>query len=170
MLALRENNCVAEDIVCVWVEDYPCDSVNEARAREQYWVIQDGVLNTNVPNRTKSESDKASRMKRIETIKKNNKVWTENNKERLKEYRLKNKDRSNELRRVRNANSSVEEKEKRRAENQEYNRTHQETIKEYKAKKYQENKEQVKAKRMEYYALHKEEINKKRRKQAKMDG
>jgi len=163
MLAMKDNNYDAEDIVCVWVEDYPCDSVNKARAREQHWVMLDGDLNTNVPNRTNKESDKASRLKRSEKIKENNCKWRMINKDKIKEYNIKHKDRFDEMRRMRNANPSEEDKEKRKAINKQYNKTHRDELKEYKAKRYQANKEEIKSKRMEYYALNKEQINLQRR-------
>jgi predicted RNA-binding Zn-ribbon protein involved in translation (DUF1610 family) len=36
-VAMREANMNVDDIVCVWVENYPCNNKDEARAREQWW-------------------------------------------------------------------------------------------------------------------------------------
>jgi hypothetical protein len=51
----RKLNMKPEDISCVWVEDYPCNSVEEARARERYWIENFGELNIRIPNRTAEE-------------------------------------------------------------------------------------------------------------------
>lgn len=50
--AVRDAGMSADDIDLIWVEDYPCDNINQAKARERYWVECDGELNTTVPTRT----------------------------------------------------------------------------------------------------------------------
>lgn len=41
----------------VLIENYPCKDVNEARARERYWIenIEGGCVNKTLPSRTKQE-------------------------------------------------------------------------------------------------------------------
>ena len=47
--AMIELGMTADDIKLVWVEDYPCKSVHEAKAREHYWIENFGTLNKNKP-------------------------------------------------------------------------------------------------------------------------
>jgi len=81
-----------DDIVCVWVEDYPCGSVNEAKARERYWIEKEGELNMKLPNRTFTEYCEANK----EDRKIKNKEWREKNKDHLYKYYEENKERFQE--------------------------------------------------------------------------
>lgn len=54
--AMRDVGMTGNDIELVWVEDFPCDNVNQARARERYWVEGYGTLNMKVPNRSYNEN------------------------------------------------------------------------------------------------------------------
>jgi hypothetical protein len=56
--AMREAKMDATDIELIWVEDFPCKSVYEAKARERYWVENYGSLNMTIPNQTESERQK----------------------------------------------------------------------------------------------------------------
>lgn len=53
--AMRDQRMTENDIELVWVEDYPCENVYQARSRERFWIERDGTLNTQVPNRTATE-------------------------------------------------------------------------------------------------------------------
>ena len=67
----------------VEVEKYPCIDSNEAGARERYWYEQLGAnLNTQVPNRSKSEHSK---------------YYTEKNRDKIKEYRKQYKEVNRDL-------------------------------------------------------------------------
>ena len=75
------------------VEKYPCNDINEALARERYWLEQlNAKLNVQVPLRTKQEYDKANFEKR--------KDYRELNKDKIREqiktYRELNKDKIRE--------------------------------------------------------------------------
>jgi hypothetical protein len=52
---MRSVGMTANDIKCVFVEHYPCKSIEEAKQREQEWIRKDGALNTYIPNRTWEE-------------------------------------------------------------------------------------------------------------------
>lgn len=126
--AMREANMTVDDIELIWVEDYPCENVYQARARERYWVERDGALNMYVPNRSQSEwcsekwyNDETFRQNKIENYlkwknnKKNDEVYVDRikaiNRQRAKakrkndeEWRLKDNQRCREKYRDRWAN------------------------------------------------------------------
>ena len=52
---MRNCGMTEKDIKCVWVENFPCESVNEAKAREQFWINIGGNLNVANPNGTRKE-------------------------------------------------------------------------------------------------------------------
>jgi predicted RNA-binding Zn-ribbon protein involved in translation (DUF1610 family) len=56
-VAMREANMTVDDILCVWVEDYPCNTKDEARAREQWWFDRSNDV-MNARSAYKSEEDK----------------------------------------------------------------------------------------------------------------
>lgn len=53
--AMREAGMTENDMQLIWVEDWKCENINQARARERYWVESGGTLNMNVPNRGQTE-------------------------------------------------------------------------------------------------------------------
>lgn len=166
MLALRDNNYRADQIVCVWVEDYPCKSIHEAKAREQYWIKRDGELNTYMPNRTPQEQGKLYREANKEKRKTQQKIWWEKNKDTVskkkKEKYEEVKDELNEKRREA-YNSSEDLKAKNIVQSKEWRQNNREAYRAYKKAYYQEHQDYIKAKRKEYYEANKEAINEKRR-------
>ena len=98
----------------ILVEKYPCNDVDEAKARERYWIKELQVtLNSYEPCRTKKERYQDNKEQLLEQKKeyyKNNKQqiaekhkeWYENNKEKIaeksKEWREKNKEKIAEKR------------------------------------------------------------------------
>jgi hypothetical protein len=72
----------AEDLVCVLVEDYPCDDVNQACARERFYVEQSGALNKNVPGQTRREYNDTHKKE----IREYSKIYYEAHKEEINEY------------------------------------------------------------------------------------
>ena len=46
------------DAVIVLVEDYPCESENEARTKEAWYILNNQCLNKNIPNRNHKDSMK----------------------------------------------------------------------------------------------------------------
>jgi hypothetical protein len=65
---LRENNMNENDIKLVFVENFPCENVEEAKQRERWWVEYDGELNKLRPIITDAE-----RLEYFKTYYKNNK-------------------------------------------------------------------------------------------------
>lgn len=134
---MRELHMTADDIVCVWVEDYPCDSVEEAKARERYWVEHFGTLNSQIPNRTVDE-------------------WYEANKEhhaqRMKEYREANKEHLAQYQKEwREVN-----KEHRAQKGKEWREVNKEIIAQKKKEYREANKEKVAEQKRAYYQRKKE--------------
>lgn len=138
--AVREANMSADDMKCVWVEDYPCDSVNEAKARERYWIEQHGDLNMVVPVRTTEERQVFAFAYGL--------MYRETHREALQEsklmYREKHKDAIHERDRV-------------------YRETHLEAMKAYDRVYFETHKEAVKARHKQYYETHKEAIKQRRK-------
>jgi hypothetical protein len=78
----------------VLVENYPCNDVLEARARERYWFeILNANLNSEVPNRNQKEYYETNKEKIAEYYKEWNKVNKEHLAEYNKEYRETNKEK-----------------------------------------------------------------------------
>ena len=83
------------------IEEYPCNTRNEATAREFFYYQNfSTALNAYVPNRDKTnyyienkhhllQKNKEYRKNNKETIYKNNKTYCENNKEIVKQYKIK---------------------------------------------------------------------------------
>jgi hypothetical protein len=91
--AMRDVGMNVDDIELTWVEDWSCDNVNQARARERYWVERDGMLNRNVPSRSPIEyrrekyaNDAEWRNKHIEQSSKIRRDKYENDKEWKKSF------------------------------------------------------------------------------------
>ena len=84
----------------VEIEKYPCNDVNEARARERYWYeFFDAKLNTNCPTFNIERNKEYHRAYNVayqeankELIKKQTKAYNEANKDKIKAYLEANKD------------------------------------------------------------------------------
>lgn len=70
------------DFEIIWLEDYPCKHVDEARARERWWIENNDCINKQLPGRTKKEYEESTK----ERSKTRSKVYAEANKEHIKEY------------------------------------------------------------------------------------
>ena len=88
------------DAVILLVELFPCNSEDEARAREAHYILNNECVNRNIPNRTHKESYKNWLEKNNdchkeyyetnkEEYKKNVKEYNEANKEKIAEYKKK---------------------------------------------------------------------------------
>lgn len=124
----------------ILVEKYPCNDVDEAKARERYWIKElKATLNSNEPCRTYKEWREDNK----ELIAEKSKEWRENNKELIaekkKEWRENNK-------------QQIVEKKK------EYRENNKELIKERKQNYYQDNKEQIIEKVRLYSEKNKQQI------------
>lgn len=90
-----ENWCMVE------VEKYPCNTVNEAIARERYCYEQlEGTLNSNHPGRSKKESQKYYYDQNKEKINNKDKQYynqhKEKRKEQMRQYNARNKEKLRE--------------------------------------------------------------------------
>ena len=75
------------------IESYPCNNIDELRARERYYIENNECINKCIPGRTKKEYDKAYRDNNQEKIK----AYRDNNQEKIKAYRIDNKEKLKEL-------------------------------------------------------------------------
>jgi hypothetical protein len=149
--AMREAGMTANDIELILVEEYPCKSKAEARARERYWVENFGTLNSRLPwklDHDPKEYKKECRERYKDQIKQYSKDYYAKNQENLvekaKAYREKNADK------VKETNKKHYEK---------HHDKHIERITKYR----QENKEEMNRKKREWRAEHREEYNAERR-------
>lgn len=109
---MREIGMTEQDVKCVVVEHYPCQSKYEAMARERYWIEKDGGINIRLPTRKFNEWYKTNHKSQMEYRKKYREAnqekmkqwsadWYERNKEKAKakakEWKKNNKDRIKEL-------------------------------------------------------------------------
>ena len=97
-VAARALGLTAEDLTCVFVENYPCNDINEARARERSHIEKDGTLNANLPGRTVAEGGKAWRESHKEYLHMKQQQWYADNIEHRRAYRrqyyLKNQEKA----------------------------------------------------------------------------
>lgn len=78
----------------VIIENYPCDSVEEARDRERYWIEKESLtLNVTIPNRNKKEYSQIYRLIHKEEIAQKAKEYRENNKDKINVYLESNKEK-----------------------------------------------------------------------------
>ena len=140
--AIANAGMKQDDINLIWVEDYPCETKEQAEARERYYIEKYATLNTMIPQRTWKE-------------------YYEQNKELIaekkKEYRKENKERLAEKWKTFYNNN----KEKESARKAEFYKQNADKLRE----KYHQNKEAIKIARRERYEQNKEAINAKRREQ-----
>ena len=109
----------------ILIEKYPCNDIDEAKARERYWIKElKATLNVTQPNRTKKE-------------------WTEDNIEKVKdykkEYQQNNKDRLTQ----KNKNYYLDNKEQIIERVRLYSKNNKEKINENKKSYYNNNKEKI---------------------------
>jgi len=88
------------DAIILLVEDYPCESENEARAREGFYILNNPCVNKQVAGRTQKESTKACyeahKLERIEYAKEYNSNHKEKITQYMAEYNLNHKDQISE--------------------------------------------------------------------------
>jgi hypothetical protein len=69
------------------LENYPCRNKEQLVVRERYWFEKlNTTLNSQYPQRSQKESNKAYKEKNREKIKESNKAYREKNREKIKEY------------------------------------------------------------------------------------
>ena len=87
--ALVEAGMTANQIECVFVENYPCECIEEAKARERWWIENHATLNMYIPTRTQMEYYEQNKGKIVERQKK----YYERNQDKIVEYNKQNKDK-----------------------------------------------------------------------------
>jgi hypothetical protein len=139
----------------IQIEQYPCNDVNEARARERYWIEElKPSLNCDIPNRSKkeyqednkevlAEKKKKYREQNKDIISKKKKEYCENNKEKIveksKNYYQEHKE--DIIKRVKQY--SNENKEKIAERSKQYRDNNKEVIAEKKKEYLEKNKETI---------------------------
>lgn len=151
------------------IEKYPCNDIEELRAKEGEWIDKIGTLNMKVAGRTpaqyrkdtveqKKEYDKDYNEKNKEKRHKQAKERYENNKEYIKQknnqHYHQNKQKINQKQKIYRDNNQDTIKEYKKN----YRIEHKEEISEKSKQKYQENKEAINAKNKKYREKHKEEL------------
>jgi len=140
------------DMELILVENFPCNSRDEAKARERFWIEQYGTLNMTIPNRTNKEWYEKNKIKTHISCQK----WCAENREKLqaikREWYEKNKEVIAEKTKVYQAQHKEDiakyNKEWREKNNEELMR---------KAKQYRlDNAERIKAKDKAYNLKNKE--------------
>jgi len=152
------------------IEQYPCESVNEARERERYWIEKESSqLNVTIPNRNKKEYAQIYRVVHKEEISEKAKIYRNNNKDKIKDYIESNKEKisfqkqdwyeENKDHILEKAKEHYEENKEQKIEYQkQYSKENSEVICE-KQKEYREkNKEKISEQKKIYREEHKEEI------------
>ncbi len=141
------------DAVIILLENYPCDSEDQAYAREAYYILNNPCVNKCIPGRTDKEYGKYYRSTHKEQIKQYyeehidekkeyDKIRYEFNKEQFqkkaKEYYSSNKDEIN----IKRKEYREENKEKIQEQKTKYREAHKEQIKEKSSLMYLKKKAQ----------------------------
>ena len=109
------------DAIILLIEDYPCETENQATSREAFYILNNPCVNKQIPGRTPQEYKKEYNIINKEKISEKNKIYHEANKvlhlEKMKEYR----------------------------------ESHQEEIKAYKKQHAEKNKEKLQEYKKQYY-------------------
>ena len=97
---MYEAGMTADDIQLVFVEDFPCENIQQAKIRERYWIEKEGLLNARMPSRTRKEYRKQSpaypkELKQQQIKYHTNAEYRQNTNKRLSDYN-KNKWKTNE--------------------------------------------------------------------------
>jgi hypothetical protein len=121
-VAARALGMSDKDLICVLVENYPCADVDEAKARERYFIEREGSLNARIPGRTQKERERTRTHK--EAVNAYNRAYALKNPEAVKEYyhkyKLKNPEAVKESRRkykLKNAEAFKESQRKYKSKN-----------------------------------------------------
>lgn len=98
---MTSYKCVeAEDYEIFLVEDYPCESKEQLRARERWWVENNECVNKKIPGRTNKEYCENNKEKILERQKAYREANREKQLERHKAYKEANKERLNINKRI----------------------------------------------------------------------
>ena len=152
------------------IEEYPCESVNEARERERYWIEKESSqLNVTIPNRNKKEYSQIYRVVHKEEISEKAKIYRNNNKDKIKDYIESNKEKisfqkqdwyeENKEQILQKAKVNYEENKEQKLEYQkQYANENSEHISEIQKEYREKNKDKLAEQKKVYRETHKEEI------------
>ena len=142
LLYQKMNDLGIENFYIELIENYPCESKDQLRAREKHYIREMATLNKRIETRT----DKEWREDNKEYIQEWKKQHYENNKDEInkksKQYREENKDKIKQ----RSKNYYEQNKEQIKARVNEYKAENTDVIKQRKKDYYEENKEYIKQK------------------------
>lgn len=122
--AMREAGMSADDIELIWVEDYPCETKEQAKARERYYIENFGTLNNNLPFKEGTKMKEYQREYYANNLAKVRKYYTENRDDKIayqREYRNDNRDEINVKKREYMRENYANNREKKLAYMREYN-------------------------------------------------
>ena len=80
----------------IWIEDCPCDNIEQLKARERYYIETSMCVNKSIPGRTQKEWRQANAERLREANKKHRQANAEQIKEQQKQYRQANAERLRE--------------------------------------------------------------------------
>lgn len=141
--AIREANMDITKLKLHHVEDYPCESLQQAKEREKWWIQQHGHLNRCIPNRTPKE-------------------YREDHKERIRERVRNFKNNNVEMMQARRKAKYIANHDKEAERKRIFYQNNKEKFKQY----YEQNKEAIDQRRKEKYQQNKDVINAKKREKA----
>ena len=82
------NDCTSKqiidlgDAIIVLVEEYPCDNIMQASAREAYYILNNDCVNKNIPLRTRKKWYLDNKI----TVNEKHKIYADSHKQEKKEY------------------------------------------------------------------------------------
>jgi len=173
-----------EDAQIILVENYPCNNIEELRARERFYIENNDCVNKCIPNRTRKEyikdnQDEITKYKteyyqdNKEVINKKHKEYYQDNKEKVletqKKWRINNTDKKAETDRIYRENNKqkIRERDKLYYENnkqklidksKEWYQNNKDKKKEYDKKRNENNKDAKKLYDKERYEANKTKI------------
>lgn len=155
-----------ENCQIILLENYPCETRDELRAREAEYIKNKPCVNKANPYRTEEDCikwDKEYREANKEKIREMDKIYREEHKDELKEknkiYREKNKEKLSEKSKIYRENNTEKIKETQKT----YTITHKEERKKYKQQYYQNNADKIKEQDKIFRTENKEAIAERRK-------
>ena len=124
----KDHNRTASELfkvgspIITLIEKYPCDSKEELKARERYYIENNPCVNKEIPGRTKAEyyQDNKERIQKYQEEHKEERAvymdeWREKNKEHVAEYAKEYQEKNREILRERAKESAKAHPETRKA-------------------------------------------------------
>ena len=146
LLYQKMNELGIENVYIELIENYPCKSKDQLRAREQHYIREMATLNKRVEGRTLEEWQEDSKGYMKEWKKQYSKERKDEIKEKVKKYREENPDKTKEKSKAYHEKNEEQIKERIN----QYRKDNVDLIKQRRKVNYQRNKEKVKAEYQEY--------------------